>query len=79
MSHRRPLSFKEREKDLLDFFDNNGGSEIVKVALKFYIDNKDKIISDKLLNELKSLIGQSSNVKNEVKSVINQKAFNLLK
>jgi hypothetical protein len=53
MSERRSLSFDENEKDLLDYYDNNGKSKIGKLALRFYKENKDKIF----INELKDLIG----------------------
>lgn len=44
MSYRRALSFGENEKDLVEYFDTNGKSDIGKLALKFYKENKDKII-----------------------------------
>jgi hypothetical protein len=49
---RRSISFNKNEKDLLDYFDSNGKSDIVKEALKFFIKNKDKII----INNLKEII-----------------------
>lgn len=58
MSYRRALSFTENEKDLLDYFDQNGKSDIAKIALKYYMDNKDKVISDEMKVEILKLIGQ---------------------
>lgn len=58
MSYRRAISFSENEKDLLKYFDNSGKSDIVKVALKYYRDNKDKIISDEMKIEILKLVNQ---------------------
>jgi hypothetical protein len=66
----RSLSFKENEKDLTDYFDNNGKSDIVKEAMKFYIKNKDKIIINGL-GELIPLIGNNQPTK-QVSNSINK-------
>lgn len=66
MSARRSLSFTEDENDLLSYFDDNGKSDIAKIALKFYIENKDKKdglndidkLSDSIVNKLTVLISK---------------------
>lgn len=83
MSYRRSLSFSEDEKDLLNFFDNNGKSDIVKVALKFYIDNKDNInhinniedISDSIAKKLYLLIGKNININNDNNNYVENKSI----
>lgn len=91
MSARRSLSFTEDENDLLKYFDDNGKSDIAKIALKFYIENKDKRdglndidkLSDSIVNKLtlfmgKNGIGKIENViPVENKSV--KKGFKLVK
>lgn len=58
MSFRRSLSFAEDEKEILDYFDNNGKSDVAKLAMIFYRDNKDKLMIDdikqviELLNQM---------------------------
>lgn len=54
----RSLSFKENEKDLAIEYDNNGRSEFAKMAMKFYLKNKDKIIINNL-SELVSLFSSN--------------------
>jgi hypothetical protein len=79
MSYRRPLSFTRNEKDLLEAFDNNGKARFAKMAMRFYLDNKDKVVSDKIINDLKSILEQSTGIKKEVNPIVNQKAFSLMK
>lgn len=55
MSERRSISFNDNEKDLLDYFEHNGKSKIVKIALQFYIDNKNNVLNDATINILKLL------------------------
>jgi hypothetical protein len=55
MSERRSISFNKNESELLKFYDTNGKSDIVKVALKFYIENKENVINEATLNILKIL------------------------
>ncbi len=57
MSERRSISFNKNEHDLLKFYDENGKSDIVKIALKFYIENKDNVINEATLNIIKLLGG----------------------
>lgn len=57
MSIRRSISFKETEDELLNFYDENGKSDIAKDAMKFYIKNKDKLI----INNLSDLVPLISN------------------
>jgi hypothetical protein len=63
MSYRRSISFDEDEKYLLEYFENNGKSKIVKIALKFYIENKDNVINEGTINILK-LLGMSKPIQN---------------
>ncbi len=55
MSFRRSISFNDNESDLLEYFESHGKSKIVKLALKFYIENKDNVINEGTLNLLKIL------------------------
>jgi hypothetical protein len=55
MSYRRSLSFSEQEQELLKYFDNNGKSDIAKLALEFYRRNKDKVIPDGFIEMLRLL------------------------
>jgi hypothetical protein len=62
MSYRRCISFTDDEKDLVNHFDNNGKSDFVKEAIKFFLRFRDKlyIVPDGL--------SVSKTVKNEVKN-----------
>jgi dephospho-CoA kinase len=53
MSQRRSLSFAENEKELLDYFDENGKSDIAKMAMNFYKNNKDKLILENITDILR--------------------------
>ena len=55
MSIRRSISFEEGESELLEYFDDNGKSKIAKEAMKFYKDNKDRVLTDSIINVLKLL------------------------
>jgi hypothetical protein len=63
MSYRRSLSFSEQEKELLQYFDTNGKSDIAKIALEFYRKYKDKVIPDGFIEMLR-LIKTSETPKN---------------
>ena len=52
MSYRRHISFTDSEKDLVDFYDQNGKAKVAKKALEFYIENKDKLIIGSLSDVL---------------------------
>jgi hypothetical protein len=41
--------------ELLNFFDENGRSDIAKEAMKFYRDNKDKVITPGVIEFIRSL------------------------
>jgi hypothetical protein len=56
MSYRRTVSFAKNEKDLLEYFDSNGKSDIVKDAIKFYKENKEKPLTDAMKLEILKLI-----------------------
>lgn len=63
MSYRRSLSFSDNEKDLLDYFDNNGKSDIAKEAMKFYKEHKDNVITEGMIKLLKIIgINNSNNI-----------------
>lgn len=67
MSFRRSLSFADDEEELLNYFDNNGKSDIAKEALKFYRENKDRVLTDSIINIIKALgfnIGNQNNNNN---------------
>jgi hypothetical protein len=77
MSARRSISFNEDEKDLLDYFENNGKSKIVKTALQFYMDNKDNVINEATLNILKIL--NSKQIQNTPNTLSNNNLSKLKK
>ncbi len=81
MSYRRSISFSENEKDLRDYFDNNGKSDIVKAAMRFYRDNKDKVLTDSVLNELMKMIGKKADYVEPVPSSekVKEKGFKMIK
>jgi hypothetical protein len=55
MSYRRSISFADDEKELLEYFDENGKSDIAKEAMIFYRDNKDRVISPGVISLLKEI------------------------
>jgi hypothetical protein len=72
MSKRYSISFSKGEQDLLDFFEKNGKSKIAKVALKFYIDNKDKVINEATINLLKAISMNNNTSKQELSPTNNK-------
>jgi hypothetical protein len=78
MSERRSISFNDNESDLLEYFENNGKSKIVKLALQFYIDNKDNVINECTLNLLK-ILNLSKPVQNPVNQNISSNNISKLK
>lgn len=56
MSYRRPLSFRNDEKYLLDEFDSNGGSKFAKEAMRYYIKYRNKVLPDEIKVEILKLI-----------------------
>lgn len=73
MSVRRSLSFAEDEKDLVDYFDTNGKSDIAKEAMKFYKENKDNVLTDAMIKLLKMIgIGTHENHSQLQKTNINK-------
>jgi hypothetical protein len=61
MSYRRGLSFADDEKELVDYFDNNGKSDIAKEAMRFYKENKDNVLTEAAIKLLKMIgIGNQS-------------------
>jgi len=68
MSIRRGLSFADSEIDLVEDYDNNGGSKYAKQCMKFFKMFKDKVV---LVNNHASLYQKSSiNVQYEQKKSI---------
>lgn len=55
MSDKRTISFGKSEEELLQYFDTNGKSDIAKTAMKFYKENKDKVLTEAMVNLLKIL------------------------
>lgn len=78
MSCRRSISFAENEIDLVKYFDDNGKSDIVKLAMRFYIKHKDNILSDAMKVEILKLVGsvaiipQAKSTTPELKSKFNK-------
>jgi len=79
MSYRRALSFSENEKELVDYFDTNGKSEIGKQALRFYKDNKDKIVVGSLKEFAEMVKVQDNNVCKPMTQNIPKGFSNLMK
>jgi hypothetical protein len=77
MSARRSISFNDDEKELLDYFENNGKSKIVKTALQFYMNNKDNVINEATLNILKIL--NSKQIQNTPNTLSNNNLSKLKK
>lgn len=55
MSFRRSISFADDEEELVNYFDNNGKSDIAKQAMKFYKENKDRVLTDSIIGIIKAL------------------------
>lgn len=66
MSQRYSISFSSNESELEKFFIKNGKSKIAKTALKFYIENKDKVINEATINLLKALSINNQNTNNHI-------------
>ena len=88
LSYRRSLSFSEHEKDLVDYFDENGKSDIAKEALKNHMNkdskNNDIVLSDEFHEALMKLfekinICDWNNFNNQPKDEIKSKIAKLIK
>lgn len=55
MSDKRTISFGKNEGELLQYFDDNGKSDIAKTAMQFYKENKDRVLTDAIVGILKTL------------------------
>ncbi len=83
MSYRRSLSFAEHEKDLVDYFDENGKSDIAKEALKGHMNksNNDIVLTDAFHEALIKIMKQFNgfNFTNQPKDEIKSKITKLIK
>jgi len=63
LSYRRSLSFSEHEKELVDYFDENGKSDVAKEALKGHMNknNNNIVLTDAFHEAFTSLLKQLDN------------------
>jgi hypothetical protein len=79
MSKRRSISFSENELILLNYFDENGKSDLAKDALLFYKENKDNVITDSMIKILKAIVVNNKQIEHPISPMLQDKMSKLKK